>query len=82
MKRRIKHLAWGGIKAYLGTKRVHDFGTDAGAAEDWLEHGEWIGFCPDITHHLGEGATFWLEKGETKWKLGCPEWAAKKYPTP
>lgn len=76
MKRRLRVNIWGNCKAYLGAKCVHDFGTDTQSAEEWLTHGEWIGYASDLSR-IGEAATFWLENGQVKSKPGAPEWWGK-----
>ena len=78
MKRRLKVNVWGNARAYLGTRCVHDFGTDEQAGQDWVTYGEWISGSPDPAS-FGQCATFWIEGDKLKWRLGCPEWARVKY---
>lgn len=41
-KRRIKRNPWGNIVAYLGTRRVWDFGLSDMDAREWVQRGEWL----------------------------------------
>lgn len=60
-KRRIRANAWGNIKAYLGTRQVHDFGCDLTDAQEWLATGEWLDVDSDVTHNFGGSVYYRIE---------------------
>ena len=44
--RAIRDNIYGNTVAYIGKRRVHDFGLDTMSANEWLEKGEWLGYAP------------------------------------